>query len=70
MFVIMLSLIDAFVADYILTLITALNSGGGITPLPIQPLWKIAKKSFKHRIYVKFVITRVSLFKVGFVRNG
>lgn len=70
MFVPMCYLIDAVVADYILTLIMDLSSGGGIMPLPFRPLWKIAKKSFKHRIYVKFAITKVSLKLAGSVRNG
>lgn len=70
MFVITSCLIDAVVADYILTLLTDLNSGGGIMPLPFQPLYKIVKKSLKHRIYVKFAIIKVSLLKVDFVRSG
>ncbi len=70
MFVIISSLIDAYVADYTLTLLMDLNSGGGIVPLPFRPLWKIAKKSFKHRIYVSFAITKVSLMRADFARNG
>lgn len=70
MFVIISYLIDAIVADYTLTLLMDLNSGGGIMPLPFQPVWRIVKKSFKHRIYVKFAITKVSLLKVDSARNG
>lgn len=70
MFAIMSCLIDAIVADYTLTLIMDLNSDGEIIPLPFQPLWKIVKKSFKNRIYVKFVITKVNLRLAGFVQNG
>lgn len=70
MFVTTLCLIDALVADYILTLLTESSSDGGIAPLPFQPLWKIVKKSFKHRTYVKYVTTKVSLKLVGFVQNG
>lgn len=70
MFVITSCLIDAYVADYILTLLTGLSSGGGIMPLPFRPLYKIAKKSFKHRSYARFVIIKVSLLKVDGVQNG
>lgn len=70
MFATMLYLTNVLVADYILTLLTALSSDGVIMPLPIQPVWKIAKKSFKHRIYVKFVITKASLLRAGFARSG
>lgn len=70
MFALMLPLIDVVVADYILTLLMDLSSGGGIMPLPFRPVWKIAKKSFKHRIYVKFAITKVSLLKVGSAQSG
>lgn len=70
MFATILYLIDVSVADYILTLLTALSSGGEITPLPLRPAWKLVKKSFKHRIFVKYVITRVSLLKEGSVQNG
>jgi len=69
-FVIISWMIDAVVADYTLTLLMDLNSDGEITLLPFQPVWKIVKKSFKHRIYVKFAITKVSLLKAGFAPNG
>lgn len=70
MFVIISSLIDALVADYTLTLIMDLSSDGEIMPLPLRPLWKIVKKSFKHKIYVRFAITKVSLLKAAGVQNG
>jgi len=70
MFAIISLLIDAIVADYTLTLLMDLSSGGEIMPLPLRLLWKIAKKSFKNRLYVKFAITKVSLKRVGFVQSG
>lgn len=70
MFATILYLIDASVADYILTLLTALSSGGEITPLPLRPAWKLVKKSFKHRTFVRYAITKLSLLRVGFVQNG
>lgn len=70
MFVTISSLIDAHVADYTLTLIMDLSSGGEIIPLPLRPAYKIAKKSFKHRIYVRFVIIKVSLLKADGALNG
>lgn len=70
MFVITSYLIDAYAADYILTLLMDLSSDGGIMPLPFQQLYKIVKKSFKHRNYVRFAIIKVSLLRVGFVQNG
>lgn len=70
MFVIITYLIDAIVADYILTLLTALSSDGETVYFPFQPAWKIAKKSFKHRVYVKYAITKLSIVRADFVRNG
>lgn len=70
MFVITSYLIDAVAADYILTPLTALSSGGETVYFPFQPVWKIAKKSFKHRVYVKYAITRLNIMRADFVRNG
>lgn len=70
MFVTMWYLIGALAADYTPTLLMALSSGGEITPLPLGLLWKIVKKSFKNRIYVRFAIIKVSLNKAGFAQNG
>lgn len=70
MFVTVLYLIDVLVADYILTPLMVLSLDGEIMPLPLRPAYKIAKKSLKHRTYVKFAITKVNLRLADFVRNG